>query len=150
MVSITAVIVALAAVLGVLVGVVVALAASPTTSSEEEREAIEEPTPSPPPALGGGGLSPPRAERIQLDTTSMRLLMELEKLQALPYEEMMLRLGYSSEVMAKTLRRLEEMGLVRVEGGVVMLTEEGVKRILQLWEKYAEKEKRVRRLIGLE
>jgi len=73
------------------------------------------------------------------ETIRANLLQVLSRYQALPVEEVEARIRASKDEILKALRELEEKGLVRVDGGVLMLSERGEKLLVKLREKYAEK-----------
>ncbi|HIQ23531.1 MAG TPA: hypothetical protein EYH50_00595 [Pyrodictium delaneyi] len=73
------------------------------------------------------------------EAVESRLLLVLDKYRAVPIEELELRIGASREEIMRALHKLEERGLVRVEGGMLIFSERGEKLITKLREKYFDK-----------
>jgi hypothetical protein len=78
--------------------------------------------------------------REPIGAVKSKLLLALVRMQSIPFEELQARIQADREVILQAIRDLEARGLVRVEGGMVVLSEHGMKVISALREKYAEKE----------
>ncbi len=75
------------------------------------------------------------------ETVRTNLLQILSRYQAIPVEDVEARIRASKEEILKALRELEEKNLIRIDGGVLVLSERGEKLLTKLREKYAEKSK---------
>lgn len=79
--------------------------------------------------------------REPVDALRSQLLVTLAEKQGLAFEELEARLQADKAMILDALRELERKGIVRVEGGVVLLDSTGLKTISKLREKYLGKEK---------
>ncbi len=75
-----------------------------------------------------------------VDVVKSRVLLNLVKQQAVPLDILEQRVKADKEYIVRAIRELEQQGLVRIEGDMILISERGEKIITKLREKYAEKE----------
>ncbi len=75
-----------------------------------------------------------------VDVVKSRVLLNLVKQQAVPLDILEQRVKADKEYIIRAIRELEQQGLVRIEGDMILISERGEKIITKLREKYAEKE----------
>ncbi len=77
-----------------------------------------------------------RRTGISLSESELTMLYDLASTEMIPIDSLEQNFGENVSVIAEKLRALEEMGLVEITGGVVMVTRKG-RRIAELYhEKY--------------
>ena len=75
-----------------------------------------------------------------VDVVKSRVLLNLVKQQAVPLDILEQKVKADKEYIIHAIRELEQQGLVRIEGDMILISERGEKVITKLREKYAEKE----------